>query len=307
MGNNVRFFLVDDDASVRAMLADIIEDEDFGTIEGEASDGSEITDSLLTAKDIDILIIDLLMPKQDGIETIRRIRPAYQGKIVMVSQVEIKELIGEAFSLGIEYYIMKPINRLEVIGVLTKVKERILLEKSIHNIQQSLNQLNNMAIQLPVRNTVVQSSNNIAEAAKYKLLDLGILCEGGHKDLLDILEVLKQQELEGKHEIPPLKELFEEVALKRLGIKDQKEAKASEQRVRRALHQSLEHIASLGINDFSNPTFGHYASTYFDFPQVRMKMLELEGKQPEENGHARINIKKFIQVLYMEVNQESRL
>lgn len=307
MGNNVRFFLVDDDASVRAMLADIIEDEDFGTIEGEASDGSEVTDSLLTAKDIDILIIDLLMPKRDGIETIRQIRPAYQGKIVMVSQVEIKELIGEAFSLGIEYYIMKPINRLEVIGVLTKVKERILLEKSIHTIQQSLNQLNNTAIQLPERNTIVQSSNNIVEAAKYKLLDLGILCEGGHKDLLDILEVLKQQELEGKHEIPPLKELFEEVALKRLGIKDQKEAKASEQRVRRALHQSLEHIASLGINDFSNPTFEHYASTYFDFPQVRMKMLELEGKQSEENGHARINIKKFIQVLYMEVNQESRL
>lgn len=302
----MRFFLIDDDASVRAMLATIIEDGDFGTIEGEASDGSEITPSLLTAKNIDILIIDLLMPKRDGIETIRQIRPAYQGKIVMVSQVEIKELIGEAYSLGIEYYIMKPINRLEVEGVLTKVKERILLEKSIQNIQLSLNQLNNSAIQLSDRNTTVQSSNNITEAAKYKLLDLGILCEGGHKDLLDILEILKQLELEGKMGIPPLKDLFEEVALKRLGFKDQKEAKASEQRVRRALHQSLEHIASLGVNDFSNPTFEQYASTYFDFPQVRMKMLELEGKQPEENGHARINIKKFIQVLYMEVNQESR-
>lgn len=301
----MRFFLVDDDASIRAMLADIIEDGDFGTIEGEASDGSEVTDSLLTAKNIDILIIDLLMPKRDGIETVRNLRPKYQGKIVMVSQVEIKELIGEAYSLGIEYYIMKPINRLEVVGVLTKVKERILLEKSIQNIQQSLNQLNNTAIHIPERNSAVQSSHNIAEAAKYILLDLGILCEGGHKDLLDILEVLKQQELKGELGIPPLKDLFEEVALKRLGFKDQKEAKASEQRVRRALHQSLEHIASLGVSDFSNPTFEQYASTYFDFPQVRMKMLELEGKQPEENGHARINIKKFIQVLYMEVNQKS--
>ncbi len=302
----MRFFLVDDDESVRAMLADIIEDGDFGSIEGEASDGSEITDSLLIAKNIDILIIDLLMPKRDGIETIRHIRPAYQGKIVMISQVEIKELIGEAFSLGIEYYIMKPINRLEVVGVLTKVKERILLEKSIQNIQQSLYQLNNTSIQMPDSNLSIQSSSNIAATAKYKLLDLGILCEGGHKDLLDILEILKQQELEGKIGIPPLKDLFEEVALKRLGFKDQKEAKASEQRVRRALHQSLEHIASLGIDDYSNPTFEQYASTYFDFPQVRLKMLELEGKQPEENGHARINIKKFIQVLYMEVNQESR-
>lgn len=303
----MRYFLVDDDASIRAMLTDIIEDEELGTVEGEASDGLEINDILLSAKNIDILIIDLLMPKRDGIETLRSLGPAFHGKTIMLSQVEIKELIGEAYSLGAEYYITKPINRLEVISVLTKVKERILLENSIQNIQQSLSQLNRTPFNMPEKHNVQHTPNHLAAIAKYKLLDLGILFEGGHKDLLDILKVLKQHELEGDTEIPPLKDLFEEVALKRLGSVDPKEAKASEQRVRRAIHQSLEHIASLGINDYSNPTFEHYASTYFDFPQVRMKMMELQGKQIDENSHARINIKKFIQVLYMEVNQESHL
>lgn len=304
----MRFFLADDDASIRAMLTDIIEEEQLGTIEGEANDGIEVTDPLLNAKNIDILIIDLLMPKRDGIETIRQIGPAFQGKVVMISQVEIKELIGEAYSLGIEYYITKPINRLEVINVLTKVKERILLEHSIQNIQQSLNLLNKTTFGVPASRSAHQRVNKISDSAKYILLDLGILSEGGHKDLLDILEVLQAHELEGHSEIPPLKDLFEEVASKRLGSLDceqiTKEAKASEQRVRRAIHQSLTHIASLGVDDFSNPTFEHYASAYFDFPQVRMKMLELQGKQPEVSGHARINIKKFIQVLYMEVHQE---
>lgn len=302
----MRIFLVDDDASVRAMLSDIIEDEGLGTIEGEASDGSEVTDMLLTAKNIDILLIDLLMPKRDGIETVRSLAgSSFKGKIVMISQVEIKELIGEAYSLGIDYYITKPINRLEVISVLTKVKERILLENSIQNIQQSLNQLKNTAFNIPEKTSNIHPTNNLAAAAKYRFLDLGILCEGGHKDLLDMLEVLKQNELEGNTEFPPLKDLFEQAVVRKLGYFDQKEAKASEQRVRRAIHQSLEHIASLGVDDFSNPTFEHYASTYFDFPQVRMKMQELQGKRTGDNGHARINIKKFIQVLYMEVNQES--
>lgn len=49
----------------------------------------------------------------------------------MVSQVESKELIAEAYSLGVEYYIIKPINRIEVLTVVRKVIERIRLEKSI--------------------------------------------------------------------------------------------------------------------------------------------------------------------------------
>ncbi len=57
----------------------------------------------------------------------------------MVSQVESKELIAEAYSLGVEYYIIKPINRIEVLTVVRKVIERIRLEKSIKNIQESLN------------------------------------------------------------------------------------------------------------------------------------------------------------------------
>src|SRR5206468_7137205 len=105
--------------------------EDLGEIIGEAEDGSMLDKNLMILKYVDILFIDLLMPVRDGIETIRRLKGQFTGKIIMISQVESKELIGEAYSLDVDYYISKPINRLEVLTVIRKVMERIQLERSI--------------------------------------------------------------------------------------------------------------------------------------------------------------------------------
>ncbi|MDA4896221.1 response regulator, partial [Streptomyces sp. MS2A] len=92
-------------------LKQIIEDEDLGEVAGEAEDGCDLEGHVLNLQQIDILFVDLLMPLRDGIETVRHLHGVFSGKIIMISQVESKEMIGEAYSLGIEYYIHKPINR----------------------------------------------------------------------------------------------------------------------------------------------------------------------------------------------------
>lgn len=135
------FFIADDDRAVRSILKQIIEDEDLGEVAGEAEDGCDLEGHVLNLQQIDILFVDLLMPLRDGIETVRHLHGVFSGKIIMISQVESKEMIGEAYSLGIEYYIHKPINRIEILNVIQKVKERIELERSIHDIQSSLNRL----------------------------------------------------------------------------------------------------------------------------------------------------------------------
>jgi len=301
---SVRFFIVDDSASIRAMLSNIIEDQELGTIEGEAEDGSEVYADLLETKQIDILLIDLLMPNRDGIETIREIGPGFNGKVIMISQVESKDMIGEAYELGVEYYVTKPINRVEVMNVIKKVSERLVLERSILNIQESLSSISALQTKPIPHNR----SHSIVPAGKNTLLELGIIGESGNKDLLDLINVLYDYEKKGIREIPPLKDLFEEIIKRRLGYTAspaviKKETKASEQRVRRALHQALEHIASLGLTDYANPKFEHYATTFFDYTQVRMKMRELEGKSKTCALQPRANIKKFLQALYMEARQ----
>lgn len=304
----MRFFLVDDDEVIRSLLGQIIEDEDLGEVAGEANDGTQIDGNILTLKQVDILFIDLLMPTRDGIETVRSLKGIFTGKIIMLSQVESKELIGEAYSLGIEYYIAKPINRIEVLTVVRKVMERIQLEKSISDIQKSLNGIFKMDSGKEENNHRVKE-NSIVTSGEFLLSELGIVGESGSKDLLEIIQYLYQYDQNHSfNPFPPLKEMFLQVAYEKLGTLAaqadiNREIKASEQRVRRAIYQSLTHLASIGLTDFSNPKFENYASRFFAFTVVRKKMNELQKDTKILSAPTRINTKKFIQILYFEAKR----
>ncbi|MFJ7938531.1 response regulator [Peribacillus sp. NPDC096622] len=304
----MRFFITDDDCAIRSNLSQIIESEDLGEVVEEAEDGSLLEGHILNLKQIDILFIDLLMPIRDGIETLRHIKSTFKGKIIMISQVESKELIGEAYSLGIDYYITKPINRIEILTVIRKVMERIHLERSITNIQASLNSVLNF------EQPKIDKSNNfneksIREVGEFLLSELGIVGENGAKDLMEILQYLFMYErtFTFKQHFPTLKDIFVEITKKKLGtaavqVDINREIKAAEQRIRRTINQSLNHFASLGLTDFSNPKFENYASKFFDFTVVRQKMKELQNDTAIVLP-TRVNTKKFIQVFYFEAKR----
>lgn len=303
----MRFYITDDDEVFRSMLSQIIEDEELGEVVGEVEDGSFLDPHTLAIKHVDILFIDLLMPIQDGIETIRSIAPTYKGKIIMISQVESKELIGEAYSLGIDYYITKPLNKIEVVSVVKKVMERIRLERSIQDIQKSLSNVFDWSSSKEQK--PLSEKKKITDWGQVLLSELGIAGENGSKDLLDIINYLYEFETNLAFEtgFPTLKDIYNHISLKKLGMVASKEdvdreRKASEQRVRRAIYQSLNHMASIGLTDFANPKFENYASKFFDFETVRQRMTELK-QASITSSTLRVNAKKFIQVLYFEAKQ----
>ncbi|MDN4861084.1 response regulator [Priestia megaterium] len=305
----MRFYIIDDDEVFRSMLAEIIEDNDLGEVIGEAEDGIVLNDQFSLLQQIDILFIDLLMPIQDGIETVRKIKGSFKGKIIMMSQVETKDLIGKAYSLGIEYYITKPLNRMEVLMVIQKVIERIHVQQSMEKIQESLNTVLNVGNQQKTPSFGKKESDP-AEACRFLLRELGILGENGSKDLIEIINYLHQTEKSTMYEqhFPSLKEIFEKITVRKLGSSFsedvlQKEMKAAEQRVRRAIYQSLNHLTSLGMVDFFNPKFENYASKFFDFSMVHQRMRDIEKGTGKSSTPSRINVKKFIQMLYYEVKQ----
>ncbi|QHE52866.1 response regulator [Pontibacillus sp. HMF3514] len=304
----MKYFITDDDLSIRTMITDIIEGENLGEVVGERDDGIHVDDGILLNHKVDILFIDILMPERDGIETIRSLS-RFNGKIIMISQVESKEFVGEAFSLGIEYYINKPINRVEVISVLQKVRERIQLENSIENIQHTLRSLH----QPPTKSEVQPyRETNIQQIGNHVLSDLGIIGEKGSQDLLNILEVIYEYEKSSEStqfQFPSLKEVFSKVAEQKLGVDAQKDAikkevKAIEQRVRRAIQLAIEHIASLGLSDYLNPTFEHYATKLFEFSQVTKMIHELKKDQTPRAPNQSVNTKKFVSCLYIEVKRQ---
>lgn len=299
----MNFFIADDDEAIQSMLTDIIEDYDMGKVVGTSTNGENITSELLSLSKVDILIIDLLMPMRDGIETIKNLGSKFNGKIIMLSQVEDKEIIGEAYSLGIEYYITKPINKLEVINIIGKLRENIKLEKSIHDIKSTLNVLDIDIGTKDKENFSEESSIN--NSGKFLLTELGIIGENGSNDLLDILNCLSKNNNAAIKDFPALKDIFSKMVKKRLGKNAsaadiKKEIKASEQRIRRAISQSMTHLASLGLIDYSNQKFEEYSSKFFDFEEIRKRMLELENAVNPSKSHVKINMRKFIKVFFIE-------
>lgn len=292
-GKILRYFIVDDDTASRTMLKRIIEEGELGLVIGEAESGVKSITPILTM-DPDVVLIDLLMPELDGMETIEElIKQRYQGKFIMISQIVNKEMVGEAYEKGIEFFIHKPINRVEVQSILKKTTEQIRLKDSLLAIRESLAKID------PAKTTFRKQS--IKEIVQPILSDMGIIGEVGSNDIIAIIQYLINQD-EHDTQLPPLKDLYRAIAKKyafsEADIK--KESKAIEQRLRRTISLAVNNIASLGAIDYTNPEFEHYGPRYFDFQEIRTQMFHIQAGQ-KKLLNVKINNKKFLQVLYLEV------
>lgn len=286
----MRYFIVDDDRASRKMLSTIINESELGSVIGEASNGQDAIPQILAIQP-DFVLIDLLMPKLDGITTIEKLREnLYEGHFIMISQVVNKEMVAQSYEKGIEFFIHKPINKIEVETVLRKTEEQYRLKNSILAIRQSLSHF------AEDKKHVKKTSRDHVQSI---LNDMGIVGEVGSEDITNIIELL----LMDKYKIsplPPLKELYEKVASLTKSTTDDivKESKAIEQRIRRTILAAMINLANLGIVDYTNSEFEYYAPRYFDFTEIRSLMRQIEDNDQRK---AKVNIKKFIQVLFAEI------
>ncbi|WP_196592311.1 response regulator [Pectinatus frisingensis] len=294
----MRFMIVDDDSATRFMLQDIIEDCELGKVISSLDSAVDVDNELLTAEKIDILIIDLLMPVCDGIQTVKSIKADFLGKIIMLSQVENKEMVGNAYSLGVDSYITKPINRNEVVGVIKEVSKHICLKKFVSNIQ---NDLHNLSYERGINKDKSDKKMTITERGNMVLRDLGIESEAGSKDLLEVIGWLGKNLDSNANDFPALKTIFTQLVNEKTPQEgDCKKIKAVEQRVRRTIFQAMVNIASMGIVDCTNPKFDDYSSRYFDLAEIYALMRTLEKDEKPQISNSHINSKKFIRTLYIE-------
>jgi two-component system, response regulator YcbB len=288
----MRYFIVDDDTASRRMLEKIILEGNLGVVVGEAGSGVDSLSPILSIHP-DVVLIDFLMPKLDGIETIESLRQqGFQGQFIMISQVVNKEMVGEAYEKGIEFFIHKPINRLEVQSILRKTSEQIRLKQSLMAIRESLAYVGS--------EQMTPKQRNVKEIVYSILNDMGIIGETGSEDMVLIMEYLINRQ-DSFIQLPPLKDLYEAISDSTKGniLDIKKETKSIEQRIRRAIMAALNHLASLGTFDYTNPKFEFYAPRYFDFQEIRVRMKEIDSDH-QVTSKVKINIKKFLQVLYLD-------
>jgi two-component system OmpR family response regulator len=121
MANNGRILIVDDDPEIRDLLARFLERHDYQAI--TAADGVAM-DAQLARASVDLVVLDLMLPGEDGLSLCRRLRVDSDLPVIMLTAVgeETDRIVG--LEMGADDYLVKPFNPRELLARIKAVLRR---------------------------------------------------------------------------------------------------------------------------------------------------------------------------------------
>ena len=113
----IRILLADDQALIRAGFRALLDDQDDMQVIGEAADGNDAV-RLATSLIPDVVLMDIRMPRCDGLEATRRIiadQRLVGVKIIILTTFDLDEYIFEALRAGASGFLVKDIEPIDLI------------------------------------------------------------------------------------------------------------------------------------------------------------------------------------------------
>jgi len=107
MADKKKILIVEDDQDVRELYAEVLRDEGFEV--AEAVDGQSGLAKVLEGT-YDLLLLDIMLPKFDGLEVLKTIKEKAEVKgipVILLTNLGREAIIKEGFSLGAEGYLIK--------------------------------------------------------------------------------------------------------------------------------------------------------------------------------------------------------
>jgi len=123
----MKVLIVDDEVGIREVIKEYANAEGYEVIEAE--NGMEAVKKIEENSDIDIMILDIMMPKMDGFTTLSTIRKNSNVPVIMLSARADEYDKLQGFNLGVDDYVTKPFSPKELMARIKAVLNRKIEKK----------------------------------------------------------------------------------------------------------------------------------------------------------------------------------
>lgn len=242
---NLKVAVADDNEIVLGMLCNMIESEENLKLVGSAKNGED-TIELINENEPDVVVLDMIMPKVDGLGVMENIRnnktiknkPAF----IVLSAVGHENMTESAFELGAYYYIMKPFDNRSLIRKINECRGA-----DEQSAQKPL-ELENQFHRQPALNSSV--TGNMESDVTKIIHDVGVPAHiKGYQYLRDAI-IMAVNDNEIINSITKI--LYPEIADK---------YNTTPSRVERAIRHAIEVAWNRGNTDTLNDLFGYTVNT----------------------------------------------
>lgn len=234
--------IAEDNRQMLDLLHNMLEREDGFHVVGSAHDGEAACEMIETTEP-DLVLMDVVMPKMDGISVIEKVRKERMGRktpsFIIVTAANSEQVTSEAFRLGASYFILKPFE-----------KGRIM--DRIRQICQEKNSKNNTVVNHEVPSGIDKKEymqRHLEEDVTQMLHEIGIPAHiKGYQYLRDAIAISVEEE---DMLVSVTKVLYPEIA---------KRHATTSSRVERAIRHAIEVAWTRGRLDTLYEIFGYTVS-----------------------------------------------
>ncbi len=167
MADNPTILLVDDEESVQKLLTFPLERDGFTVV--HARDGEEAL-ARFAEEEIDLVVLDLMLPRLDGLEVCKRLRAESTVPIIMLTarDDELDKVLG--LELGADDYITKPFSIREFRSRVRALLRRAAAPRAGERQDDEVVELGELRIDVPRRTVVVRGEEARLTFVEFELL-----------------------------------------------------------------------------------------------------------------------------------------
>ncbi|MEE1242597.1 sporulation transcription factor Spo0A [Frisingicoccus sp.] len=239
--SKINVAIVDDNERMVTLLENILNEDSDISVVGKGGDGLQAL-NLIKEKEPDVVLLDLIMPKLDGLEVMQKVNQEKNLKkkpeFIVISAIGQENITEDAFGLGASYYIMKPFDNAMVLNKIHQVKRNKTM-KLVHTKPNMV-----------AENTQVYGSRNLENDVTNIIHEIGVPAHiKGYQYLRDAI-IMSVENREVINSIT--KVLYPTIA---------KMNQTTSSRVERAIRHAIEVAWSRGKMDTINELFGYTINT----------------------------------------------